>query len=61
MTLFPVSLSKNVYEGLDLGIKSFYQIKKKGAVSLEDVKNLLIKKGEEYSTGIKEALEQLYS
>lgn len=46
MTLFPVSLSKNVYEGLDLGIKSFYQIKKKGVVSFEDVKNLLIKKGE---------------
>lgn len=56
MTLFPVSLSKNVYEGLDLGIKSYYQIKKKGSVTNDDVRNMLIKKGEEYGKGIKEAL-----
>jgi hypothetical protein len=34
MTIFPVALSKNAYEGLDLGIKSFYQIKKKGPIGL---------------------------
>ena len=46
MTLFPVALSKNPHEGLDLGIKSFYQIKKKGPVGFEEVKKMMIAKGQ---------------
>lgn len=56
MTLFPVCLSNNPYEGLDLSIKSFYQIKKKGTVSFDDLKSMVLKKAEDYGNGLKEAL-----
>lgn len=61
ITLFPVALSKNPHEGLDLGIKSFYQIKKKGPVGLEEIKKMMIAKGHEFGKGVREALEQLFS
>lgn len=61
MNLFPVFMGKSVLDGLDLAIKSLYQVKGNNSKGGKDFKDVIKAKAAEHGKIVKEAVMVLFS